>query len=562
MPEITIVEGKPRAERGAARRALRLTGQLRSERGARRPLGLGAALARAFARALARAVARAGAGTRGGRARRRASRGAARRRARPRGRSRRGEESAGSNGSKEGGREEGGVKGDGEARARRRKAAREESSEHAWMADLNATARAAGMGLAEYCRAVKQAPAQHSFEDWSLARRCLSALLRQWKRFHVRAINDARMEQLELAHGNVSRAQLLMFQVVRGFERKSLLAQEGLANPAALAWDARDTALYAAQKASPTGFVQNRTAALFDVYLAEGAPVTAGMVRGDPDPTFSSYDDMTTESDDKSEVTLADRREEEWRVKFASLKAFFDARGHTAVPKKHAEEPWLAAWVNTQKTRLRAGRMDASRAALLAEVGLTLEALSAPAGGKGGGGKRAGKAQRKRGAPGAKGGAAGAGAEAAADAADAGGADAAGAGRGGDGAAGGGRGAGGGALFRGARGGAEPRGSRGAPARGARGRGRPVARTAQGPAARPPRGRRAARGRCARRRCGRNGGARRGGGSQGEGGQWGAGGAVGDQWGAGGAVGDQWGGRWSRWRSGRRWSRWRSGRAK
>ncbi|KAJ1491447.1 hypothetical protein T484DRAFT_1774310 [Baffinella frigidus] len=247
---------------------------------------------------------------------------------------------------------------------------------------LNQTAVRKGLGLLEYCKRVKQEPQKHSLDAWSEARRCLSVMFRRWKRFHVRAVNDPFMEALERAAPNVTSSQLITLHLTRGYERALMLKEEGLSDPEGPLWSIRGSTLFKLQKSSISGFIRERTSALYQDYLENNTPITMGVVMGDPDPTFSSYDDEATESEDQSEVTLEMRREEEWSEKFKVLLRFFEREGHTAVPKKYAELPGLGGWVSSQyvefpgpggwvasqRARLRAGRMEQSRLDRLSEV--------------------------------------------------------------------------------------------------------------------------------------------------------------------------------------------------
>jgi len=64
-------------------------------------------------------------------------------------------------------------------------------------------------------------------------------------------------------------------------------------------------------------------------------------------------------------------RDRAWDGFLAKLSAFRERFGHTDVPSTYAEDPALAAWVERQRLRERAGKLDPERAQRLTEVGFT-----------------------------------------------------------------------------------------------------------------------------------------------------------------------------------------------
>jgi hypothetical protein len=72
----------------------------------------------------------------------------------------------------------------------------------------------------EYCKQVKADAHSHSFEHWSLARRYISLKFKSFKKFHVRAVNDTRMAELEMMK-NTSHFALMQFHLARAHERVS-----------------------------------------------------------------------------------------------------------------------------------------------------------------------------------------------------------------------------------------------------------------------------------------------------------------------------------------------------
>ena len=72
----------------------------------------------------------------------------------------------------------------------------------------------------EYCKSVKADAHSYSFEHWSLARRYISLKFKSFKKFHVRAVNDTRMAQLEMMP-NMSHFTLMQFHLARAHERVS-----------------------------------------------------------------------------------------------------------------------------------------------------------------------------------------------------------------------------------------------------------------------------------------------------------------------------------------------------